>query len=339
MSKGGQKTTQDTNTTSNQNSTGSNWGTQNGFTNGSNWGASGTNVDPTVLQYRDKMFGMFDSIMGGANGAPAGGGGGGGFGGGGGNYGLDSYAKYADQGQRAMSGDAAAVQQYMNPYLDQVLGRVNAGADKLRAGAMNQVDDAAAQAHAFGGSRHGIAMGQAIGDTNNHLLDTQAQLSSQGFNEAMQRALGQANLGLGAGSAMMQRDASMANASAQVQAAQIAAGDPRLRAMEAASRIFGTAAQYGNTTNWQAGGQDGTYGNNTFGGNTQNTTGTQNQHTVETKPGGSMLGGILGLGTTLLGLPGVGSAIGGMLGGKITGLLGGGNRGGGFLPDAQSGSW
>lgn len=315
MSKGGKPTTQQTTSqgTTSSNSTGTQWGTQsgtqNGVTNQNTSGVQQTQIDPTIAGYRDQLWNMMGGELGQIQGS---------------NGNLDqasglfsSYAPYAAQGNAALAGDAAATQKYMNPYLDQVIGRVYSGADKLRAGAMGQVDDMATQARAFGGSRHGIAMGQALGDTNNHLLDSVAGLSYQGFNDAMGRAMGQAQMGLSA-----------ANGMAGIGATQLA-NDPAVKRLQLATNLFGAVAPYGNTRVTNEGNVSGTsssdYSGTSFGGSSEHATGTSSgtQKTVTTPPKQSVLGGILGLGTTLMGIPG----LGGWLGGKLGGLFGGGGGG------------
>lgn len=79
---------------------------------------------------------------------------------------------------------------FMNPYtsaMDPVFA-------KLQAQAIQGANSNATSAGAFGGSRAAVAQGQALSDIANQ----EAGFNYQGFNDAMNRALQTANLGLGA---------------------------------------------------------------------------------------------------------------------------------------------
>lgn len=97
----------------------------------------------------------------------------------------------------ALGGDPASYAALNNPYLKEVLNRVQGDQSRLNAGTINSVNDAATKAGAFGGSRHGVAEGVALADVNRTAADRMADLRSQGFNETMARAGNLANLGLG----------------------------------------------------------------------------------------------------------------------------------------------
>lgn len=117
--------------------------------------------------------------------------------------------------QGALMGTAAAgttnigtlagsnIGQYQNPYTEQVI-RANE-ADILRGARMgiNDLDTAASRAGAFGGSRHGVALGELGRGVAEQLAQSSAGLRQTGFQQAQQAAqqdiqnrLSQANLGL-----------------------------------------------------------------------------------------------------------------------------------------------
>lgn len=98
-------------------------------------------------------------------------------------------------GAAALGGDAAATARLMNPYQQQVIDANNTQYQKTQAQTMNQTDDAATQAGAFGGSRHGVAEGVALGN-NAQAHDAQnAGLLYQGYGDTMNRAGQAAQLG------------------------------------------------------------------------------------------------------------------------------------------------
>jgi len=80
---------------------------------------------------------------------------------------------------------SANLQPYMNPYQRSVTDATMNGLRQQQQQTMNGLDAQASGAGAFGGSRHGIAMGE----TNGQYADTQAQtlagLNSQNYNQAL----------------------------------------------------------------------------------------------------------------------------------------------------------
>jgi len=109
---------------------------------------------------------------------------------------MEQYGQYAQGGLLglgALTGNADAFQQFQNPY-QQTLNPVW---NQIRQSSLAAVGDQATQAGAFGGSRQGVAEGVALGQVGN----AQAQQQYQSFNDAMQRAMYTANLGMGAGAA------------------------------------------------------------------------------------------------------------------------------------------
>jgi hypothetical protein len=107
--------------------------------------------------------------------------------------GLQGYATAGQQGLNAQT-DPAAAAKFMNPYL----ATLDPTFDKLRAQSLNAANSNATGQGAYGGSRAAVTGGVALGNVNN----LQAQTNYQGFQDAMQRALQSANLGLGANSLM-----------------------------------------------------------------------------------------------------------------------------------------
>lgn len=93
-------------------------------------------------------------------------------------------------GMRALAGNSAAEASMMNPYLS----ALNPVWDQLRKRTLSSINDQATQAGAFGGSRQGVAQGEALADIANN----QATQTYGAFNDAMGRAGQIANLGFGA---------------------------------------------------------------------------------------------------------------------------------------------
>jgi hypothetical protein len=132
------------------------------------------------------------------------------------NFGGNSLA--------ALNGDAGAIQRMMNPYEGQVIQGLLGDADTLNQATMTSVNDAATQARAFGGSRHGIATGKALADNAKNLRKETAALRYAGFESGMNRAMQGANLGFGAAGEMQ----GMGEYKRQVQMQQ----DPVMRRLE-----------------------------------------------------------------------------------------------------------
>lgn len=84
---------------------------------------------------------------------------------------------------------AGQIAAQMNPFTRQVVDRMYATAGEGRRQALNQVADRASAAGAFGGSRHGVAEGVAVGEFDNALADRAAGLLHSGFQEAANRAI------------------------------------------------------------------------------------------------------------------------------------------------------
>lgn len=83
-----------------------------------------------------------------------------------------------------LSGDINA---YQNPYQQNVINGIQGDYDRIRQQTSNQVNDAATAAHAFGGSRHGVAEGIALANTNRDEASQLAGLRSAGYTDAANR--------------------------------------------------------------------------------------------------------------------------------------------------------
>jgi hypothetical protein len=138
------------------------------------------------------------------------------------NY--QGMASAGNLGLGALSGDPNSVSQMMNPYQSNVLDMVSGRYGDLANMTRMNVNDAATRAGAFGGSRHGVAEGVALGELSKGMGQQMAGLQYQGFNDAMGRAQGLANLGLGANGQLGQ----MGDYSRQVTMSQ----DPAMRNLQ-----------------------------------------------------------------------------------------------------------
>ena len=90
-----------------------------------------------------------------------------------------------NQGIGAMTGGANP---FMNPYQQQVIDRMNDQFGVQNQMTMRGVNDAATQANAFGGSRHGIATGTALAENARNQSAQVANLLQQGYGDSMNRA-------------------------------------------------------------------------------------------------------------------------------------------------------
>jgi len=78
--------------------------------------------------------------------------------------------------------------QYMNPYTNQVIGNLARDTGRAMEMGSNQLGAQASSAGAFGGSRHGIAQGQMMGDTLRGFQTQAGQLRQSGYQNAQQMA-------------------------------------------------------------------------------------------------------------------------------------------------------
>lgn len=109
--------------------------------------------------------------------------------------------KAGNLGFGALSGDPHAVASLMNPYTSGVIDANNTQWQRINQQAVNQVNDEATKANAFGGSRHGVAEGVALSNNNLAQAGQNAGLLNQGFSDMISRAMGLAGLGFNAAGA------------------------------------------------------------------------------------------------------------------------------------------
>ena len=83
------------------------------------------------------------------------------------------------------------IDSFMNPYTSSVINATTAQSNQNQAQALNQIDDAAQKAGAFGGTRQAAAEALTRGqfDLNNQL--TTAQLNNQNYSQALSAATAQ----------------------------------------------------------------------------------------------------------------------------------------------------
>jgi hypothetical protein len=81
-------------------------------------------------------------------------------------------------------------QQFLNPYIEQVLGGLGQEYDQLRAGATRAANQGSTAAGSFGGSRHGVMEGVAHGELGRAQATQVGGLLSDQFNKALQQGLG-----------------------------------------------------------------------------------------------------------------------------------------------------
>jgi hypothetical protein len=123
----------------------------------------------------------------------------------------------------ASQSSAAGIDQYMNPYQQNVMDVLaRQGARNLGENLLPVVSDAFIKAGQFGGSRMGEFGSRALRDTQEAVLDKQAQLANQGYAQA-----------LGASSGDLARQAQLAGTVGSISGADL-------------SRILQGGAQYGN---------------------------------------------------------------------------------------------
>lgn len=111
---------------------------------------------------------------------------------------LTDAVRGGNLGFGALTGDQNALRSFMNPYTEQVIDRVAGDQSRLNAGTIKDVNDYATKAGAFGGSRHGIAEGTALAESERTGADRIAALRAGGYTDAMSRAGQAANLGFSA---------------------------------------------------------------------------------------------------------------------------------------------
>ena len=99
-------------------------------------------------------------------------------------------------GLDAITGNRAAQDQFMNPYQNQVMDQMTKQFGVQNQMTEQQMNDAATRSGAFGGSRHGVATGVALGENARNQAMQTAGLLNQGFEGAMGRAGQVAGMGM-----------------------------------------------------------------------------------------------------------------------------------------------
>lgn len=94
------------------------------------------------------------------------------------------------------------INQFMNPYNQEVIDRSMGDIGRAQQIAMNQLGTQASQAGAFGGSRQGVAEALTNEGFIKQMADTAAGLRQQGFGQALGAAQNQQNIGLQAAGQM-----------------------------------------------------------------------------------------------------------------------------------------
>jgi hypothetical protein len=198
--------------------------------------------------------------------------------------GFAGFANAGNLGLGALSGDPSAVKSFMSPYQQNVIDQLHKQFGLMRSDATNDVNAQATAAGAFGGSRHGVAEGVALGKLGDAEGQQTATALNQGFGDAMSRAGSVANLGFGANGALAGLGEYNRNVAMQ--------NDPAMRQFSLLSQAFAGMPRGTVTNGTQTNGHNGATG--ALGGAA---TGAQI---------GSMFGP--GIGT------GIGAGIGGLLG-------------------------
>ena len=88
---------------------------------------------------------------------------------------------------------AAAAQQMMNPYQQNVVNKTLRDVGGAAQIGLNTLDAQASQAGAFGGSRHGVAMAEAAKGYQQQALDAVGALNQQGYQQSIQNAMNAAS--------------------------------------------------------------------------------------------------------------------------------------------------
>ncbi len=123
-------------------------------------------------------------------------------------------AQVQSQGYQAAQLSDADINQYMNPYTQNVIDNTMADLGRARDSAMNATGAAATRGNAFGGDRHAIMESQNNADYMRQAATTSANLRNQGFQNAQNAAMsdiGATNQQRGANS-QAENAARMANA-------------------------------------------------------------------------------------------------------------------------------
>jgi hypothetical protein len=105
-----------------------------------------------------------------------------------GGTGVASYQPYLDQiSQQNLLDPSKGYQDFMSPYQKEIIDTTMQEYDIQAGRGRQQISDAAYQANAFGGGRHGIEMGQYQSESDRNRAAMLAGLYGQGYNQALQR--------------------------------------------------------------------------------------------------------------------------------------------------------
>jgi hypothetical protein len=116
---------------------------------------------------------------------------------------FSNATRTGNLGLGALGGDPSAMAAFMNPFLNEVISGAKGDFADINSQTMKSVDDVATKSGAFGGDRHGIATGTALAENGRTAQNMLSGLRYQGFNDAMGRAQGAANFGMGAAPGLM----------------------------------------------------------------------------------------------------------------------------------------
>ena len=83
------------------------------------------------------------------------------------------------------------IDSFMNPYTSSVINATTAQSNQNQAQALNQIDDAAQKAGAFGGTRQAAAEALTRGQFDMNNQQTTAELNNQNYNQALSAAMSQ----------------------------------------------------------------------------------------------------------------------------------------------------
>ena len=105
-----------------------------------------------------------------------------------GGTGIASYQPYVDQiKQQQLLDPAKGYQAFMSPYQKEIIDTTMQEYDVQAGRGRQQISDAAYQANAFGGGRHGIEMAQYQSESDRNRAAMLAGLYGQGYNQALGR--------------------------------------------------------------------------------------------------------------------------------------------------------
>ena len=196
---------------------------------------------------------------------------------------LQQAANLTQQGAQTGLGN---IQDYMNPYTDQVVNRIGElGARNLKENLLPNIQDRAIQSGTFGGSRSGEAIGRALRDTQESTLAQQSAALQQGYTQAgsqlqadrarqlqaaqQQQGIGQTTAGLTAADYQRmlsgaQQQAAMGQAQAGLEGADLARYGQAGAQIGALGQMQGQLAGQAGTQNLQVGQQVGTLSGQDF---------------------------------------------------------------------------